>query len=86
YENTITFEVEGTRMHYKIRMKMVVFFLLLFLSALPACSSHSSPSYYSDLHALLTFKNSLSLDPLNSLRNWSPNHNTCNWTALLPGR
>ncbi|KAH9319479.1 hypothetical protein KI387_021248, partial [Taxus chinensis] len=62
----------------------MVFFLLLVLflsTALPACSF--SPSYHSDQHALLTFKNSLSLDPLNSLHDWSPHHNTCNWTGVI---
>ncbi|KAH9319456.1 hypothetical protein KI387_021225, partial [Taxus chinensis] len=64
----------------KMRMLSV---LLLFLSALPACFSRSSPSYYSDQEALLSFKDSISLDPFNSLRDWSPNHNTCNWTGVI---
>ncbi|XP_057856072.2 putative leucine-rich repeat receptor-like serine/threonine-protein kinase At2g24130 [Cryptomeria japonica] len=65
-------------------MKMaLVFLLLLFLSALPVYSSHSSPSYQSDEEALLAFKHSLSLDSQNSLFDWSPHHSFCNWTGIL---
>ncbi|KAH9319455.1 hypothetical protein KI387_021224, partial [Taxus chinensis] len=32
---------------------------------------------------LLSFKDSISLDPFNSLQDWSPNHNTCNWTGII---
>ncbi|GLJ20785.1 hypothetical protein SUGI_0379000 [Cryptomeria japonica] len=64
-------------------MKMktaLVCFLLLFFSA----TSHpSSPSAHSDEEALMSFKSSLSLDPHNSLFDWSPHHSFCNWTGVI---
>ncbi|XP_059075719.1 LRR receptor-like serine/threonine-protein kinase EFR isoform X1 [Cryptomeria japonica] len=73
--------------HVKMKMKMALSLvcplLLLFLSALPCyISLLHSPSYYSDQQALLSFKHSLSLDPNNSLSDWSPHHYLCNWTAV----
>ncbi|KAH9319088.1 hypothetical protein KI387_020857, partial [Taxus chinensis] len=65
-----------------MKMKMVSL-LLLFVSLVSARISHSSPSYYSDQHALLAFKDSLSLSLHNSLQDWSAHHNTCNWTGVV---
>ncbi|KAH9318896.1 hypothetical protein KI387_020665, partial [Taxus chinensis] len=62
-------------------ISMFFFLLPLLLSLLPAhIVSHS---YHSTQHALLAFKDSLQLDPLNSLHDWSPQHNTCNWTGIV---
>ncbi|XP_057815504.2 LRR receptor-like serine/threonine-protein kinase EFR isoform X2 [Cryptomeria japonica] len=73
--------------HVKMKMKMALSLvcplLLLFLSALPCyISLLHSPSYYSDQQALLSFKHSLSLNPNNSLSDWSPHHYLCNWTGV----
>ncbi|GLJ20674.1 hypothetical protein SUGI_0376610 [Cryptomeria japonica] len=62
---------------------MVVLCFTLTLLAqlvLPAHTFHNSNS--SDQDALLAFKNSLSLDPSNSLREWSPNYNFCSWAGV----
>ncbi|GLJ20899.1 hypothetical protein SUGI_0381280 [Cryptomeria japonica] len=65
-------------------MKMgLVCFLLLLFSALPTYTSRSSPSPHTDEDALLSFKHSLTLDPYNSLVDWSPHHSFCNWTGIL---
>ncbi|KAH9319518.1 hypothetical protein KI387_021287, partial [Taxus chinensis] len=49
---------------------------------MPAHTSDFSASYYSDRHALLAFKDSLSLDPFNFLHDWTPHHTICNWTGV----
>ena len=60
-------------------MASLLFFLLSLLLV-----SHSSPhNSTSDQEALLAFKSSLSLDPKNSLVDWSPNHSFFNWTGIV---
>ncbi|KAH9328946.1 hypothetical protein KI387_001054, partial [Taxus chinensis] len=61
-------------------MKMVSFLILFLCALLLPLPAHSSPSYSSDQHALLSFKHSLS--SANSLSDWSHNVSACNWTSV----
>ncbi|GLJ21139.1 hypothetical protein SUGI_0386640 [Cryptomeria japonica] len=64
-------------------MKMMMLLPLLLFSCLSALPPHmANPSNYSDQQALMAFKVALSLDPFNSLIDWSPNHTFCNWTGI----
>ncbi|GLJ20846.1 hypothetical protein SUGI_0380110 [Cryptomeria japonica] len=58
-------------------MMMLPLLLFFCLSAL------AKPSNYSDQQALVAFKAAISLDPFDSLLDWSPTHTFCNWTGVI---
>ncbi|KAH9317460.1 hypothetical protein KI387_019229, partial [Taxus chinensis] len=51
--------------------------------ALLVLFSFSKSAAAFDQHSLLAFKAGITLDPNNSLANWSPNTSFCNWTGVI---
>ncbi|ERN02891.1 hypothetical protein AMTR_s00135p00046620 [Amborella trichopoda] len=60
---------------------MVIFFA--FSTTLPVCECHRpSLNNFTDLQALLSFKDHLSSDPCNVLGDWNTNTSFCNWIGV----
>ncbi|KAL4197246.1 hypothetical protein AMTRI_Chr04g250140 [Amborella trichopoda] len=60
---------------------MVIFFA--FSTTLPVCECHRpSLNNFTDLQALLSFKDHISSDPCNVLGDWNTNTSFCNWIGV----
>eukprot|EP01018_Ginkgo_biloba_P028002 Gb_41584 [translate_table: standard] len=69
-------------MAFLLISKIQLLLFVLQLTSVPSLLALSLLNNASDQHALLSFKNSITFDPLNALGDWSPNINFCNWTGI----